>query len=83
MFLFEVTRPVVVERTEFREGTLEWKTWDQIPYLNLPETDRRVIYPLFHEYRGKFFSVHIDCHPDGSYEWRVEHPVPGTGPVAD
>lgn len=78
MFLFEVTRPVEVKRMAFREGRLEWKTWEEIQDLPLPETDRQVIYPLFHEYRGKFFSVHIDCEADGSYAWRIEHPLPGS-----
>ncbi len=73
MFLYEVTRPVRIERMEFDEGTLAWYTFDEIERLNIPETDRRVIYPLFRKYRGRFFHVHIDC-SDGGFVCRLEHP---------
>lgn len=74
MFLYEVTRPVQVKRMEFREGTLEWHPWDDIPNLKIPETDRRVIYPLMRRFHDKFFHVHIDCR-NGDFVWRLEHPV--------
>ena len=73
MFLYEVTRPVVIERMEFEEGSLEWHALEDVEQLNIPETDRRVIYPLFRKHRGGFFHVHIDC-ADGSFTWRLEHP---------
>lgn len=75
MFLYEVTRPVSIERTEFEEGTLEWHQLDAVEQLQIPETDRRVIYPLFRRYRGRFFHVHIDCR-DGACDWRLESPAP-------
>ena len=76
MFLYEVMRPVQVTRTEFEEGTLEWHDMDQVESLNIPETDRRVIYRLFRKYRGDFFHVHIDCTPGNGFEWRLEYPRP-------
>ncbi len=74
IFLYEVSHPVVVERMEFDEGTLGWYTWDEIDSLNIPESDRRVIFPLFRKYRGRFFHAHIDCTDDG-FEWRLEAPA--------
>ena len=74
IFLYEVSHPVVVERMEFDEGTLGWYTWDEIDSLNIPESDRRVIFPLFRKYRGRFFHAHIDCTGDG-FEWRLEAPA--------
>lgn len=73
MFMYEVTRPVEVTRMQFREGTLEWHSFDEVENLPLPETDRRVIYPLLRKYHDKFFHVHIDCR-DGEFTWRLEHP---------
>lgn len=73
LFLYEVTRPVTIERTEFEEGTLEWHPLDGVERLTIPETDRRIIYPLFRRYRGAFFHVHIEC-GDGSFDWRLEYP---------
>jgi len=76
IFLYEVMHPVTVERTEFREGTLEWHDFDEIEnQLNIPETDRQCIYPLFRQYRGDFFHVHIDC-TAGGFDWRLEYPRP-------
>lgn len=74
MFMYEVTRPVRVQRMVFREGTLEWHPWEDVQKLAIPETDRRVIYPLMRQYHDKFFHVHIDCH-NGDIAWRLEHPV--------
>ncbi|MBS3821451.1 MAG: NUDIX domain-containing protein [Phycisphaerae bacterium] len=76
IFIYEVVRPVQVQRTDFEEGTLEWHEFDTVErHLNVPETDRRIIYPLFRQYRGRFFHVHIDC-TDGQYAWRLEYPRP-------
>lgn len=83
MFLYEVTRPVTVERTEFNEGRLEWHAPDAVAALPIPDTDRRVIWPLFWQHRGGFFMVHIDCR-GGKLRWRVEQPAhlanPAPGP---
>lgn len=74
MFLYETAHPVTIQRTQIREGALEWHEWDEIPNLAIPETDRQVIYPLMRRHHGRFFHVHIDCR-NGSIEWRLEHPV--------
>jgi 8-oxo-dGTP diphosphatase len=75
MFLYEVTRPVEVSCTTFDEGTLEWHDANDIPALDLPETDRQVIWPLFWRHRGGFFMAHIDC-TGPSLAWRVEQSSP-------
>ena len=73
MFLYEVIRPVVVERTSFDEGRLEWHDPAAIAALPQPETDRQVIWPLFFKHRGGFFAAHIDCRTD-PFTWRLEQP---------
>lgn len=74
MFLYEVTRPVQVRRMRFKEGALEWQPPENIPNLQIPDTDRLVIYPLLKQYHNRFFHAHIDC-SRGSIDWRLEHPV--------
>ena len=74
MFLYEVRRPVEVHRMEFREGRLEWHSFDSIDKLPIPRTDRDVIFPLLRRFRGRFFHAHIDCR-DGRCDWRLEHPT--------
>ncbi len=71
MFLYEVKGPVVVERTEFDEGRLEFHAVDQLASLEIPRTDREVIWPLFWKHRGQFFMVHIRC-ANGAMDWTVE-----------
>jgi 8-oxo-dGTP diphosphatase len=74
MFLYEVTRPVVVTRMSFKEGTLEWQPPESIADLPIPQTDRLVIYPLLKKYHNRFFHAHIDCSA-GRIDWRLEHPI--------
>jgi 8-oxo-dGTP diphosphatase len=78
MFLYEVTRPVRVERTSFDEGRLEWHSPAAIQSLPIPPTDRSIIWPLFWRYRGRFFAVHIRCER-GELHWRLEQPVLDAG----
>ncbi len=83
MFLYRVLGPVEVAARDIREGRLEWFAPDEIDALPLPETDRRVIWPLIrrHEASGTgarpgFFTVHIDCR-DGALRWREDQSLPG------
>lgn len=78
MFLYEVTKPVVIAKDAmcFDEGRLEWHKADGISDLPIPQTDRSVIWPLFWENRGGFFTAHIDCAAD-PMRWRVEQPAAG------
>jgi hypothetical protein len=73
MFLYEVTGTVQVVRTQFEEGRLEWHDPAAVPQLAIPLTDRLVIWPLFHRYRGRFFAAHIRC-AGGELSWRLEQP---------
>lgn len=77
MFLYEVVHPVEVRRTQFDEGLLEWHEPQRLGELSIPETDRRVIWPLFWQYRGRFFMAHIHCGRD-ELQWRLEQPIADT-----
>lgn len=78
LFLYRVLRPVVVPAQDIREGRLEWFTLAEIDALPLPDTDRRIIWPLMRRHESKsqggtpgFFAVHIDCR-NGGMTWNVE-----------
>jgi 8-oxo-dGTP diphosphatase len=78
LFYYKVIGPVWVEPRDMREGRLDWFSPDVIESLPLPDTDRRIIWPLVrkHEQPGPsgrpgFFAVHIDC-ADGQMRWTVE-----------
>lgn len=77
MFMYEVTRPVRVSREQFGEGRLAWYGLRDVEGLNIPETDRRIIWPLFLKHRGdSFFMVSIDCTKPAGLEWVVEQGDP-------
>lgn len=84
MFVYRVLGPVWVEPVDTREGRLDWYTPAQLDGLNLPESDRKVIWPLMHRAQARtgaglpgFFAVHIDCRGQ-EMRWAVEQETPGT-----
>ena len=79
MFYYRVMKPVWVEPKSMREGELAWFKESEIDGLPLPDTDRRIIWPLIKEHearpdaagRPSFFAVHIDC-TGPELKWTVE-----------
>ena len=68
MFCFDITRTIEHDELptyEFDEGVLEWVEPDKIESLNIPDTDRQVLWPLVRNRKpGNVFTVHIDCSVD-------------------
>ncbi len=82
MFYYRVLGPVWVEPREIPEGRLDWYEPAAIEGLALPETDRRVIWPLIRKHEARdpnevpgFFAVHIDCRGE-ALRWAVEQSEP-------
>lgn len=76
MFWYRVLGAVSVRPQTIREGDLEWHAAAGLFGLALPETDRRIIWPLVMEHdaggaRPGFFAVHVECEGEG-LTWRVE-----------
>lgn len=83
MFLYEVTRPVQLQATTFDEGSLEWHAPEALEKLNIPDTDRQIIWPMFWKHRGGFFAAHLDCTGDRlTWEIQQQHPPPSDPPSA-
>jgi len=86
MFCFEVRRRLNFPSREFEEGRLEWINPGDVEKLDIPKTDREVIWPLvkrnsqmLDSNRGAvmeeaFFSVHIDCTDAENFVVTQEHP---------
>jgi len=79
MYLYEVTRPVVVEPKTIDEGRLEWHDPNALARLSIPRTDKEVIWPLFWRYRSRFFMAHIDC-TGNVLRCRIQQPPGDAGP---
>lgn len=78
MFLFEVTRPIghdEIAEMEFDEGVMEWIEPDRVADLDIPATDRQVMWPMIQDHRGGFFMVHIDCRND-PFTWDLQESRP-------
>lgn len=82
LYLYRVLGTVWVEPHDMPEGRLDWFEPAEVESLPLPETDRRIIWPLIRRHdpadpkrRPGFFAVHIDCRgPELS--WTVEQETP-------
>lgn len=83
LFYYRVLGAVSVRARTMREGALEWHRQEDIESLPLPETDRRIIWPLVRRHeslagpdgRGPLFCVHIDC-TGKAMRWSVEEGGP-------
>ncbi len=82
LFYYRVLGTVDIEPFEMREGRLDWFEPGEIDGLPLPETDRKIIWPLVRKLDGRnpneppgFFSVHIDCLGD-ELTWTIEQETP-------
>jgi len=53
LFYYRVLGPVWVEPRDMREGRLEWVARDEIDALPLPETDRKIIWPLVWDHESR------------------------------
>lgn len=79
LFYYRVLGPVSVPAQTIREGALEWHEPGAIDGLPLPETDRRIIWPIIRRHealadqtgRAPLFVVHIDC-TGKEMRWSVE-----------
>jgi 8-oxo-dGTP diphosphatase len=83
MFCFEVSRRLNFPGREIPEGRLEWVPLAKIPTLDIPKTDREIIWPLVREHsrvlkpaisKDAYFSVHIDCSDAHHFIVTHEHP---------
>jgi 8-oxo-dGTP diphosphatase len=78
MFFYRVLGSVDVTPHTIREGDLEWHPLEALFSLALPDTDRRIIWPLVMQHdarppgaRPGFFAVHIECEGN-DLTWRIE-----------
>ncbi len=72
MFLFEVKPRLKALPAAHREGSFRFFSRAALASLNLPQTDREQIWPLFWRHRGGFFAASCHCLPDGRNEWTPE-----------
>lgn len=84
LFVYRVLGSVSVTPHDMREGRLDWFEPSELEKLPLPETDRKIIWPLIFKHdtpeatplwRPGFFAAHIDCR-GGKMEWSLQQSLP-------
>lgn len=76
MFLFEVRPRLRQLPPPHREGVFGFHSRAELALLELPDTDREQIWPLFWSHRDGFFAAHVHVHPDGRSSWTLEQSSP-------
>lgn len=72
MFLFEVRSRLTALPPPHPEGIFRFFPAAALDGLDLPQTDREQIWPLFWRHRGGFFAAHCRCCAGGRNEWTIE-----------
>ena len=75
MFLFELRTRLNALPANHREGEFHFFRKDELDSLQLPQTDREQIWPLFWKYRGGFLAAHCHCHAGGRNVWTIEEAI--------
>jgi len=75
MFLFELRTRLRTLPANHREGEFRFFRKDELDSLQLPQTDREQIWPLFWKHRGGFFAAHCHCHAGGRNVWTIEEAI--------
>jgi len=72
MFLFEVKPRLKSPPGAHREGRFEFFPASKLKSLDLPQSDREQIWPLFWRNRGGFFAAHCECRAGKPNKWTLE-----------
>ena len=72
MFMFEVHRPLDVIPSELDEGHFQFFPREKIESLQIPPSDRVLLWPYYDQYKRAFVAYRVDCQPGGNLEIVVE-----------
>lgn len=72
LFLFRSRRPHEEVPPEIAEGRFAFFSRPAIDGLAIPETDRRILWPLYDEHRNGFVALRAECDPTGPIVCTIE-----------
>jgi 8-oxo-dGTP diphosphatase len=72
IFIFEFKKKITATPQNISEGRFQFFSREQLDDISLPQTDREMVWPLFWQHRGMFFTAHCLCGDDGHNEWTLE-----------
>lgn len=72
LFLYHCRRPIEKCPPSIEEGDFSFFSFDTIHTLNIPQTDRKILWPVYQKYRDLFISMRIDCKNEDALETTIE-----------
>lgn len=72
MFLFDCRKPLRELPPAIDEGHFRFFARDAIDALELPPTDRALLWPNWDQHRNGFIALRADCHPDTDLQIVIE-----------
>lgn len=76
LFLFNCTLPIATLPPEMAEGRFGFFAREDIDALDLPETDRTALWPIYDLYHDRFVALRADCMPGVPLQIVVEQITP-------
>jgi 8-oxo-dGTP diphosphatase len=76
LFVFRCTRPIAAQPPDIEEGRFRFFRREEIDGLDLPETDRVVLWPLYDKYREAFVCARVTCSPGKPTLFEIEETLP-------
>ena len=72
MFIFDCHKPIKSLPPQIDEGFFEFFSREEVDDIDLPVTDRKLLWPNYDNYRESFVAIRADCHPDKDLEIVIE-----------
>jgi 8-oxo-dGTP diphosphatase len=63
MFLFTCRKNIPALPAEISEGIFSFFTREAIDGIEIPETDRTLLWPVWDKHRTSFLAYRAECHP--------------------
>ncbi|MEO6876056.1 MAG: NUDIX domain-containing protein [Opitutaceae bacterium] len=76
MFLFRCRQPIASLPPDMAEGKFGFFTRDAVSRLDIPETDRHALWPIYDQYRNKFVALRADCARGKPVHVEIEEVIP-------
>ena len=76
MFLFRCLRPLPGLPADISEGRFAFYSRGAVDGLQLPETDRSALWPIYDQHRERFVALRADCAPGRPVRVEIEQITP-------
>ncbi len=80
LFLFRCLKPINAQPIDIEEGRFAFYSREEIERLDIPDTDRRALWPIWDKYRDRFVAMRVDCAPEKGLQVQIEQITPSVSP---